>query len=443
MNMIPIKQSGNNNLNGEENDLEVVDQVDNEVKNNPGDQIEDKINLISLNGVATDLNDDEFYYEPFKLSPTTRNNNTWPFEVDFEKPKQVIAKKQNNNQSLSKSKSGKCLTCKKLPVSKTEDQLASTSNSTNPINKTNNFNNLAAMSQSKTGVQQQSSQNMRQKISPNIPFRMSDSDKPAPFTASLTTTLLNPTYNSVRRCISAKQQPVISQTDAKPALNNRQSSAKMSRSYVIDVVDFNRNNYNDEFDIDKEIVDEDDIDFLKNVEMNKEEQLRKMNILPGKNFRSQRRKSISIDHVPVSKKKIETQKTRILLTTQKCQLQEQQAQTLNKQCLSYQLKQDQVKSLSSKSSGNLEMKFTKKNQMLAVQHHEEIYSLINKKTNDLNNSSNKSCLFDYSNEEKKHRNLIKNEDLATIVYKKANKLSVKNFTNVNLSNSKRPKTSKV
>ncbi|RMZ98751.1 hypothetical protein BpHYR1_043892, partial [Brachionus plicatilis] len=107
------------------------------------------------------------------------------------------------------------------------------------------------------------------------------------------------TFNSASRCTSAKN---VQQTEA---------GKKASKSKVM-------NNYSDEFDIDKRSKEDEDYKELgASVRVNKEEQMRKMNILPGKSFRSQRRTSISVEHVPVSQRKLETQRAKVLLTAQR------------------------------------------------------------------------------------------------------------------------------
>lgn len=228
-----------------------------------------------------------------------------------------------------KVKNGKCYTCKKLPVIKTDES---------------NLQAQNVNTNSKNPKQQIQNQNIRPKLATSTPLKSNKKNENEDKTTTITTTLLNPTYTSASRCVSAKIQVPNQQLPIASTSRVNLSSAKTNKS-VIDVVDFTKNNYNNEYSIDKEILDEDDINVRKNLIVNKEEQLRKMNILPGKTFRSQRRKSISVDHVPVSKKKIETQKARIPLTVQK------QTPPLTRH---KQLKKQQVNNFTSKSSPHLD-----------------------------------------------------------------------------------------
>lgn len=186
--------------------------------------------------------------------------------------------------------------------------------------------------------------------------------------------------------------------------------------------------------------------------------MRRMSILPGKSFRSQRRKSISVEHVPVSKKKIDTQKARIPLTTnhsnpyqaQLVQQQQQHHQQLVQQLISGHTKKMIVKNqvVVAKSSQNVDLGLKPSN--LAVQHQEEIYSLIDSNTSSglkkgllLANKLKSSISYgqNKTNDDSEQNGTIKNFklntkiDLSDLSYlKKQKKISV--------VKNRRPKTSK-
>jgi hypothetical protein len=83
------------------------------------------------------------FYEPFRLSPTLMAQ-TWPYEVDFDKPAPAVAAsatrsgtaasgKRSGAQS-AKSNKNKCYTCKKLPVVGANNQTASETSQPNGVN---------------------------------------------------------------------------------------------------------------------------------------------------------------------------------------------------------------------------------------------------------------------------------------------------------------------
>ncbi|CAF0842004.1 unnamed protein product [Brachionus calyciflorus] len=148
------------------------------------------------------------------------------------------------------------------------------------------------------------------------------------------------------------------------------------------------NNYNEEFNIDKvNKLDEDYTNPQMNIQVNKEEHLRKMNILPGKTFRSQRRKSISIEHVPVSKKKYQAQKSRILLTTSQSDV---NSCKNNEKAVLAAATNGNEKFLECKSFVSLDTEASKKKHALAIEH-QEIFKIINPdKSNGYNNKNTKT-----------------------------------------------------
>ena len=371
--------------------------------------------------------DEDFFYEPFRISPTTITNQQWPFEVDYDKPK--VNRKQSSKSKNSNN--SKCYTCKKLPVIKSDQNLNSLDNSNqNQIGRIYTLNQQQQQSQSAQNLPQNQLNNEQNKIQRKelnlqgtgqislLPSNNNNNNYNNNNSINTNRSITNFTYNAMRRCVSAKLQPQIAQI---------QSKSYDGTKYTLDNDDANRNNYNSDYEIDKEIDDEDTIYSKKNLLVNKEEQLRKMTLIPGKTFKSQRRKSISIDHVPVSTKKIELQKNKIPLAP-KSSFKSQQQQPIPQPLPLNQAhliihNQQHPKFIS--NSRNLSDSSTAKlaNLTLAIQHQEEIYSLIdNKAIKKLSNVGRHSA-----------KSKSMNNEITTILYKKTNKLN---------SKSKRPKTSK-
>jgi hypothetical protein len=191
------------------------------------------------------------------------------------------------------------------------------------------------------------------------------------------------------------------------------------------------------------------LNIQRNLDVNKEEQLRKMNLLPGKTFYSQRSKSISIEHVPPSQKKIETQKARLpfaMATYQQNKSQQNQQIRLLKNLNSVEINGSFLSMNMGRTGGIV---FNSKPN-LASQHHEEIYALIN---NGNKSASNKEMVTlsrlerftDASLNAKLlvNANLIANtEKLAANLSQQGKSSSKKSEKNSSKSN-KRPKTSKL
>ena len=140
--------------------------------------------------------DEDFYYEPFRISPTTINNQQWPFEIDFEKsfkPNTTANATQNQNPKNSRQQSSKnkvsngatkCYTCKKLPVIKTASSIDKSSDATNE-----QYTRIYTL------------QNHQ-----HLGREMYSSYGNAGLTG--TSSLMTSTYNSMRRCISAKMTQI-------------------------------------------------------------------------------------------------------------------------------------------------------------------------------------------------------------------------------------------
>ena len=233
-----------------------------------------------------------------------------PFKLDIQNAKQqwpFELEFDMEKKKLNRSIKTKCNTCKKLPSIKTDEKQT-----------------------------KQMSRVVREKS--NV--------------AANESKYMNPTFNSSSRCTSAKNSdPTITQT--KKCTNFKGKTFNVM------------NNYSDEFNIDKRSKEDEDFKDLKeNVRVNKEDHMRKMNILPGKSFRSQRRKSISIEHVPASQKKLETQKAKVLLTVHKIE------SKLNENCENEAIGN---KNLDSNSSTSMESSLPKKKQYLALEHQEMFF----------------------------------------------------------------------
>ena len=252
---------------------------------------------------------------------------------------------------------------------------------------------------------------------------------------------MNQTYNSARRCVSAKMQI------SKPENSNNNANSNENIE-IIDLNDLSKLSNEDSAEKDSLLDPETEelIYIRRNIDANKEEQMRKMNLLPGKTFFSQRSKSISIDHVPNSKKKLDTQKARIPFSPST--IQNKANSNLNKnsvknlEALSTNLSvfsnvNMPVSSCNSNFSVNGSFSVASPRLVasnLASQHQEEIYALINKKkSKDLLNLNK---LADNGLNSKLHLNVNTNEKLvSSIGTKKSYKSSLKTY--------KRPKTSKL
>ena len=326
----------------------------------------------------------------------------WPYEMDFDK--------QSKKKQASGRKNSKCMPCKKLPLVKVELPLEA--ETLNPL-----------------GLN--ASQRFRTKY--NYVTRTESDSKPQ-------MTHLSQTYSSLRRSVSAKMNT----SNQTPIRNYLRISMNRSRTMLTDT-DQDKDEVDDEQDNDEdEREDEIELEVLRrNLEVNKEEQMRKMNILPGKTFRSQRTKSISIEHVPPSKIQLESQKSKITPTAY---LQQGPPQT------SRQVKQ-------SKSAVSIDGL-----RRLAMQHQQEIYSLLTDKSRhnghlingqpiDVYLPSSKlkiipisqseirsgKCLvngvaFGENCESRPEGGLNSEQKTETVVYRRANKLIIK---------TRRPKTAKV
>lgn len=184
---------------------------------------------------------------------------------------------------------------------------------------------------------------------------------------------------------------------------------------------------------------------MRKCEVNKEEQMRHMNIIPGRTFRSQRTKSISIEQIPVSRKKFETQtqRMRIVMTAKSSETRLPTAEVrvldlnqVDRTIITPLVQQETV--LTRPNTG----KFRGSNIALAFQHQEEIFSLI--RTKEKSSLSKLERSPDYleipapmvcgttAN--------AKLDDLANYFYR-SNNYSISSCTYSN--NDKRPKTSKV
>lgn len=206
--------------------------------------------------------------------------------------------------------------------------------------------------------------------------------------------------------------------------------------------------------------------------------MRRMNIVPGRTFRSQRRKSISVEHIPPSRKKLDTQRMRVLLSnstssssaTQNSS--DQQNNNINKTTSptttpQIVMRQVEIKNMDvgltrANNANNATLRLTSSSAggalrnrsfaALAYQHHEEIFSLIrkdltssslnlskmNNSSNNSNNNNNNNGSSSCSsfNNPRVDRNLMK-EEINALVYR-VNKFAIKSS-----STGKRPKTSKV
>lgn len=126
-----------------------------------------------------------------------------------------------------------------------------------------------------------------------------------------------------------------------------------------------------------------DMEFVagRKTDVNKEEQMRRMNIIPGRTFRSQRAKSISVEHVPPSRKKLDTQTRRVLLTTKSSDVKLPVAGAINGETRTGTgTDSDTLVDLHAET-GSISRPGVQRsrNLALAFQHHEEIFSLVRNK----------------------------------------------------------------
>ena len=375
--------------------------------------------------------DEDFFYEPFRISPSTINNQQWPFEIDFDKSlvKTSNSNSQKNDKRQQSSKNNKnnnkCYPCKKLPLIKTATSLDKTEQPTN----SEQYSRIYTL---------QNHHHLRREMYSSYG------------NAGLTgvSNLTMSTYNSTRRCVSAKMMQ-------NPVQHKVYTSRPVYDSVKTTLDNFdesNQNNFNSDYEIDKEIDDEDDIYSKRNVLVNKEMHLRRMSVMPGKSFRSQRTKSISIDHIPVSNKKLDSQKARIPFAISSKNNpnntnNQQQAPQNNQGYLSQKsfistLSSNTKNNLTSSGSSVADLNQSSSNNnnnnnklsslALAIQHQEEIYSLIDQKAlKNFNLAAATGHLVQRSNKPNKQ---LRNE-ITTILYKKTNKLH-------NSRSKVRPKTSK-
>ena len=177
--------------------------------------------------------------------------------------------------------------------------------------------------------------------------------------------------------------------------------------------------------------------------------MRRMNIIPGRTFRSQRTKSISIEHIPASRKKFDTQtqRMRIVMTAKSLENRlptaevrvldlNQVDRTIITPLVQQQQKQETV--LTRPNTG----KFRGSNIDLAFQHQEEIFSLM--RTKEKSSLSKLERSPDYlaipTNMTSGTPANAKLDDLANFFYR-SNNYSI--CSSACSNNDKRPKTSKV
>jgi hypothetical protein len=346
--------------------------------------------------------DSDYFYEPYRLS-SSLNKEPWPFELDFDP---ITTKKNKKISSASKStKNSKCFPCKKFPiVNTTNDTVIAPQISGRQIRQNKSKSNL-------TNTE-------KDNVSTSINIHQ------------------NQTYNSARRCISAKLIEVSADFDSSKIDN--ESNELVIQNGIGDITP------------DLDIETEELLGIKRNLDMNKEEHLRKMNLSPGKNFHSQRSKSISIEHVPISKLKIETQKARIpfKISTASNSTLNSGRQSANIALITQNIAGPKLilrnatntscdfYSQNSSSPNNSNAICSKDANSLAIQHQEEIYALINKSkefTGNTNNNSNNKKVIDYkillATNLNSNNTLVKNDLLSH----KTNKLNLK---------TKRPRTSK-
>lgn len=124
---------------------------------------------------------------------------------------------------------------------------------------------------------------------------------------------------------------------------------------------------------------------MRKCEVNKEEQIRRLNIIPGRTFRSQRTKSISIEHIPASRKKFDTQtqRMRIVMTAKSSENRLPTAEVrvldlnqVDRTIINPLVQQQQQGTVLTRPNTG---KFRGSNIALAFQHQEEIFSLIRTK----------------------------------------------------------------
>ena len=253
------------------------------------------------------------YYHPFRLSPTCLQTQTWPFELEFDK--------YVKRRTFICKKSVKCFQCRKLPNMKLEmSQVSSTTVQTTSkqpqlpqqqVSKAKGLfmSNVAAY-KSTPNPQEKQVETPKQPAVNNTE-KINVSNRQFAY--------LNSTFNSSRRCMSAK----VSGHGVQPFKNLIKFSFNAGKQRVqeaptqqeavpqIEEVNYeiecetecNSELNNDCYEIDKSLT--------RNIQVNKEEHLSKATILPGKSFRSQRTKSISVEHVPPSKKLIDMQKLKV------------------------------------------------------------------------------------------------------------------------------------
>lgn len=267
-------------------------------------QIENEDNYDTIDDELNERLDATNYYFYSDVAKSDFEYYYDPFKMDIPSHNQEWPYElefEMERKKIMRSTKPKCNTCKKLPSIKTDEK----SKQTKPLREKSNVS-----SESK---------------------------------------YLGHTFNSASRCTSAKNQ----QTESKKNTGGKNKLILM-------------NNYSDEFDIDKRSKEDEDYKDLKaNIRVNKEEHMRKMNILPGKSFHSQRRKSITIEHVPYSQKKLETQKAKVLLTAQRVEVKSDEKN---------QEKRSE-KHLDSTSSASMESSLPKKKPYLALEHQEMFYMI--------------------------------------------------------------------
>ena len=401
VNVVPVKLE---NINGQKVKLD-EQKASNEIKSDNGMPTRTPFTLF----------EEECLYEQFRLSPTTIKSQMWPYELEFDK----FTKKKST--SSNSKKNPKCFPCKKLPLVKVELPIEAELLNPFGISSSQQFKSKYSFTSSKPVE----NENLKSQL-----------------------THLNQTYNSLRRSVSGKlsvQNPPI-RSYLRISMNRHSNNSN---------IDQNDPDQEDENDFENNFDDEDaevEINLLrKNIQVNKEEQMRKMNLLPGKTFRSQRTKSISIEQVPQSKKQIDNQKSKVTPVSFSQQSQRvKNNKQQNKSVTSFDLKR------------------------LAMQHQQEIYSLLvdkvrhngvlegdsinvylpgsnlriipmnEFKTNKTLSTINLKNPLTHSNNENGEKNVSQNftnyglnknkQELSTIVYRRANKLFFK---------TKRPKTAKI
>jgi hypothetical protein len=255
----------------------------------------------------------------------------------------------------------------------------------------------------------------------------------------------------VRRCVSARIQY--------PNQNNTGRTENDENIEIIELTNSKSTVDGDYEDRDLLYLDaegEEILNIQRNMDVNKEEQLRRLTLLPGKSFYSQRSKSISIEHVPPSQKRIETQKARLPFTlatyqSKPSQLQQSQQMRLLKNLNSVEING----SILSMNMGRSSIVFNSKPN-LASQHQKEIYALIN---NSKSNSSKEVVTLSRLERFTDSAKLLVNANLIASTEKlaanlstgKTGKKSSKNggggggisIINSSTKTTKRPKTSKL